>query len=67
MNLGETLAHISNYKIKATKHRVIDIGQERYSSAFFLECKHSARISPAVLESSREYCEDFAYDSDPKN
>ena len=36
VNLGETLETISDYKIKATQHRVRDIGKERYSCAFFL-------------------------------
>ena len=62
MNIGETLSKISGYKIKATKHRVLDIGVERYSSPFFMEPKHSARIGEGILDSKRERCEDFAYD-----
>ena len=67
MNLGETLEMISNNQIKATMHRVRDIGKERYSSAFFLQPKFSARISVNILESSRQQCEDVKYDNDPAN
>ena len=67
MNIGETLQKISGHKIKATRHRVIDIGIERYSSPFFLEPKHSARIGDGILDSSRKQSEDFEYDQDPAN
>ena len=36
MNFGRLLEQWSNYKIKATVHRVIGYGQERYSIPFFL-------------------------------
>ena len=49
VNLGKTLSAISNHKIKATFHRVRDIGTERYSSPFFLTEKFSARISNDIL------------------
>lgn len=49
VNLGETLQMISEKKIKATRHRVVDIGVDRYSSPFFLEPKFSARISRTHL------------------
>ena len=62
MNIGETLSKISGYKIKATRHRVLDIGVERYSSPFFMEPKHSARIGEGILDSKRKQCEDFEYD-----
>ena len=35
--------------MKATKHRVLDIGIERFSSAFFLEPKYAALIPSTVL------------------
>lgn len=41
VNLGDTLSRIVSYKVKATKHRVVDIGTDRYSSPFFLEPKFS--------------------------
>ncbi|MFN9897992.1 MAG: 2OG-Fe(II) oxygenase family protein, partial [bacterium] len=37
MNIGETLSKISGHRFKATRHRVLDIGCERYSCPFFLE------------------------------
>ena len=67
VNIGETLQKISNYRIKATRHRVLDIGVERYSAPYFLEPKHSARIGENILESSRKSCEDDEYDNAPEN
>ena len=67
LNIGEILSRISNYKIKATRHRVLDIGVERYSCPFFLEPKFSARISDNILQSKRRQCEDLRYDKDPAN
>ena len=57
------LERISNQKIKATKHRVRDIGVERYSCPFFFDPKYSARISPKHLESARLSCEDLEYEA----
>lgn len=67
VNMGATLMRISNFKIKATLHRVIDIGTDRYSSPYFFEPKLSARITTNILESERKTCEDIDYDLDPKN
>ena len=67
VNLGETLARISDNKIKATSHRVLDIGQERYSCPFFLDPKFSARISNSVLASARTKCEDLHFEKDLAN
>jgi len=67
VNLGETLQRISDFKIKATSHRVYDIGAERFSCPFFLEPKFSARISNTVLDSSRTHCEDLDFDRNPAN
>ena len=49
VNLGDTFSRITNFTLKATKHRVLDIGIERFSSPFFLEPKHSARIPRNLL------------------
>jgi len=35
VNIGDTLSKISNRRIKATLHRVYDIGVERFSCPFF--------------------------------
>ena len=47
VNLGYTISRITNYKLKATKHRVLDIGVERFSSPFFFDPKY-----PAVIPSN---------------
>ncbi len=44
VNLGDMLSRITNYKLKATKHRVLDIGVERFSSPFFFEPNYLAKI-----------------------
>ena len=67
VNLGATLEKISQSKIKATRHRVLDIGIERYSSPFFLDPKFSARISTKLLESNRKSCEDREYEENEEN
>jgi isopenicillin N synthase-like dioxygenase len=54
--MGEIIAKISNNLIKATKHRVLDIGKERFSMPYFMSPKHSARISPMHLQSIRDSC-----------
>ena len=50
VNLGDMLSRITNYKLKATKHRVLDIGVERYSSPFFFEPHYAARIPSQLGE-----------------
>jgi len=53
VNLGDMLSRITNYTLKATYHRVLDIGVERFSSPFFLEPHFSAGI-PALLSAGNE-------------
>ena len=48
VNIGDMLSRITNYTLKATKHRVMDIGKDRYSSPFFFEPHYAAAI-PTVL------------------
>lgn len=67
MNIGYTLEKISGHAIKATLHRVLDIGRERYSAPFFFDPKFSARISPKLFLSSRKSAEDLEYEADPEN
>ena len=62
MNIGDALSKISNYRFKATRHRVIDIGSERYSCPFFLCPKFSAMICDDIIESGRIQCEDQEFD-----
>ena len=44
VNLGKTLSESTGGRIKATEHRVIDPGGERYSLPFFLEPGYSANV-----------------------
>lgn len=48
VNLGDTLAKLTNNKLKSTRHRVLDIGVERFSNPYFLDPKYS-QIVPASL------------------
>ena len=57
VNVGETLQFMSSLKIKATKHRVLDIGVTRYSSPFFVEPKYSALLPSNMLVGSEEQTE----------
>ena len=67
VNMGDCLAKMSNNLIKATRHRVLDIGKDRYSMPYFMTPKHSARISPLHLQSKRQSCEDANYEKDEAN
>ena len=62
MNMGNQLATISKNRIKATRHRVLDIGVERFSSPFFFYPKYSALLGEGLLQSERVQCEDKEYD-----
>ena len=57
VNLGDIFSRITNFKLKATKHRVLDIGIERFSSPFFLEPKYLACIPSNMLTSVEEQVE----------
>lgn len=48
------LSRITNFKLKATRHRVLDIGDERYSSPFFFEPNYNARIPSSIVENGEE-------------
>lgn len=54
VNLGDCFERITNFKLKATSHRVLDIGVERYSSPFFVEPKYSAVIPANLLAPEEE-------------
>lgn len=49
VNFGDMLSKITNNRVKATMHRVIDIGVERFSHPFFLEPHYSAKIPTNIL------------------
>ena len=45
VNIGMLLSRLSNMRFKATKHRVRDIGGDRYSMPFFLEPRGDAQFT----------------------
>ena len=67
VNMGDIISKVSNNLIKATRHRVLDIGTERYSMPYFMSPKHSARISPLHLQSRRQSAEDSEYEKNEAN
>lgn len=54
VNLGDLFSHVTNNRLKATQHRVMDIGCERYSSPFFFEPKSSSVIPSNILNSAED-------------
>jgi isopenicillin N synthase-like dioxygenase len=66
VNLGEMLAKMTGNQLKATKHRVLDIGVERYSCPFFFEPFYLAMIPDSIFDAkvisevegpeSKEWC-----------
>lgn len=50
VNLGDLLSHVTNFRLKSTEHRVMDIGCERYSSPFFFAPKSSAVIPSNIVD-----------------
>ncbi len=64
VNVGETFARLTGHRLKATFHRVLDVGIERYSSPLFLEPKYSARIPSGLLESPRKAVEEDLLETD---
>ena len=51
INIGDMLSRITNYSLKATLHRVIDIGNDRFSSPFFFEPHYTAKIPSSIIKS----------------
>ncbi len=60
VNFGDMLSTVTNHQVKATKHRVIDIGIERFSNPFFFDPAYSAKI-PTTLLMDREENEYIVY------
>jgi isopenicillin N synthase-like dioxygenase len=50
INIGDMLSRITNYNLKSTLHRVIDIGEDRYSSPFFFEPYYEAKFPSSILK-----------------
>ena len=50
VNLGTIFSRVTNYRLKATSHRVLDIGKERFSCPFFLEPRYDAIIPSDITK-----------------
>lgn len=50
MNFGHVLEHWSAGRIRATEHRVLGSGIERYSIPFFFEARATATIAPLPID-----------------
>ena len=44
INVGRVLRNLTDHKLKATRHRVINYGESRYSMAFFFEPNYDTPI-----------------------
>ena len=60
MNIGDTFSRMMGGRFKATRHRVIDIGLDRFSVPFFLEPKFDGDIGPNFMSKvkgeAKEHC-----------
>ena len=56
VNIGDMLAQFTGGRLKATKHRVVDLGKDRYSVPFFLEPSYHADIGkPPISQHSTAF------------
>jgi isopenicillin N synthase-like dioxygenase len=55
VNFGQVLERWSGGRIKATEHRVLGTGQERFSIPFFYEARADAEISPLPIDASTSF------------
>ena len=56
VNIGDMLAQFTEGRLKATKHRVVDLGKDRYSVPFFLEPSYHADIGkPRISQHSTAF------------
>jgi len=60
VNFGQVLERWSSGRIRATEHRVIGAGQERFSVAFFHEARADAQIRPLPIDDPQSF-EPFLY------
>lgn len=62
INVGDMLSRMTNYQLRSTLHRVIDIGDDRFSSPFFFEPFYEASVPSSIIKnddgSVRELTED---------
>lgn len=61
VNLGDMISRITNNTLKATLHRVLDIGVDRYSCPFFFEPHYSARIPNDLMNEQTDSEQVFVY------
>ena len=54
VNLGDMFERITGGALKATRHRVLDIGRERFAQPFFLDPKYSQRVPMDVRREGAE-------------
>jgi isopenicillin N synthase-like dioxygenase len=55
VNFGQVLERWSGGRIKATEHRVLGTGQERFSIPFFYEARADAEIGPLPMDEPRSF------------
>ena len=55
INFGRLLERWTGGKIKATEHRVIGTGRERFSVPFFYEARVDAEIAPLPLAGAEAF------------
>jgi isopenicillin N synthase-like dioxygenase len=60
INFGGLLECWTGGRIKATRHRVLGLGENRFSVPFFFEPRPTTRISPLPIEGARAF-EPFLY------
>jgi isopenicillin N synthase-like dioxygenase len=60
VNFGQVLERWSGGRIKATEHRVLGAGQERFSIPFFYEARTDAEICPLPFDDRKSF-EPFLY------
>ncbi len=60
VNFGKLLERWTGERIRATEHRVVSYGEERFSIPFFYEPRVNAEISPLPLAGSTQF-EPFLY------
>ena len=55
VNFGQVLERWSGGRIKATEHRVLGTGQERFSIPFFYEARADAEIRPLPMDDPKSF------------
>ena len=53
LNIGDVLSKVTGRKLKATRHRVVDMGQNRQSVPFFLEPRFDVNINRTIVNTEK--------------